>query len=235
MTFQTKFRRASLHLHAYGPGPAGLDGHDRQQRQRHGDPRPRSSGRHVPDPDIAQSTTNPDLVAQSVVNVTITPTQPGITLAVQPDTLLTVPFQGAQLPTAFQAVIHNNGPAAETYNLSFSNIPSGFTLLNSGTTVTIPAGQTGIVGIYLLPTTGQPIPASGYSPFVRHREQHDRPGDHEDAGRVLHRARNGRRGGDRHLRPPEQHSRHPVTATITLQDVGNVPENVSLAATCRRA
>ena len=123
-------------------------------------PAPGLQGGTFPIQIIAQSKTNPDLVAQSVVNVTITPTQPGITLAVQPDTLFTVPFQGAQLPTAFQAVIHNNGPAADTYNLSFSNIPSGFTLLNSGTTVTIPAGQTGIVGIYLVPTTGQ-IPPPG--------------------------------------------------------------------------
>src|SRR5262249_5140047 len=109
---------------------------------------------------VAQSTTNHDLVAQTTVNVTVTPTQPGITLSVVPDPLLTVPFNGAQVPTAFQAVIHNNGPAADTYNLTFSNVPSGFTLLDSGTTVTVPAGQTGIVGVYLQPTSG-PLPAPG--------------------------------------------------------------------------
>src|SRR5208337_258940 len=122
-------------------------------------PAPGLQGGTYPIQIIAQSTTNPDLVVQSVVDVTITTTQPGITLAVQPDNLFTVPFQGAELPTAFRAVIHNNGPAADTYNLSFSNIPSGFTLLNSGTTVTIPAGETGEVGIYLQPNPGQPIPA----------------------------------------------------------------------------
>ena len=73
-------------------------------------PAPGLQGGTFPIQIIAQSTTNPDLVAQSVVNVTITPTQPGITLAVQPDTLFTVPFQGAQLPTAFRAVIQNLGP-----------------------------------------------------------------------------------------------------------------------------
>src|SRR5262249_48313520 len=40
---------------------------------------------------IAQSTTHPDLLAQSVVNVTVTPTQRGIRLSVAPDTLFTVP------------------------------------------------------------------------------------------------------------------------------------------------
>ena len=82
-------------------------------------PAPGLQGGTYPIQIIAQSTTNPDLVAQSVVNVTITPTQPGMTLAVQPDTLFTVPFQGAQLPTAFRAVIHNSGPTADTYNLTF--------------------------------------------------------------------------------------------------------------------
>jgi len=101
---------------------------------------------------IAQSTTNPDLVAQSVIHVTITPTNPGIALAISPDTVFSVPFNGAQLPTAFRATIQNLGPTADTYNLTFSNLPSGFTLLNSGTGVTIPAGQTGIVGLYLVPT-----------------------------------------------------------------------------------
>src|SRR5262249_42230082 len=65
----------------------------------------------------ARSTTNPDLVAQTTVNVTITPSVAGITLAVPPDPLFTVPFNDAQVPTAFQAVIHNNGPTADTFNL----------------------------------------------------------------------------------------------------------------------
>src|SRR5262249_21680232 len=43
---------------------------------------------------IAASTTNPDLVAQAMINVTIAPTQPGITLSVAPDPVLTVLFSG---------------------------------------------------------------------------------------------------------------------------------------------
>jgi uncharacterized membrane protein len=109
---------------------------------------------------IAQSTTNPNLVAQTTVNVAITPTQPGLTLKVNSDPLFTVPFNGAQVPTAFQAVIHNTGPIADTYNLAFSNVPAGFTVLNSGTSLTIPAGQTGTLGIYLQPT-GSQLPAPG--------------------------------------------------------------------------
>ena len=93
--------------------------------------------------------------------MTITPTQPGINFTVASDPQFTVPFNGAQLPTAFRATIQNLGPAADTYNLTFSNVPSGFTLLDSGTSVTVPAGQTGILGIYLQPNTGQPIPPPG--------------------------------------------------------------------------
>ena len=110
---------------------------------------------------IAQSTTNPDLVAQTTVNVTITPTPPGINFNVNPDPIFTVPFNGAQLPSAFRAKIQNLGPAADTYNLTFANVPTGFTLLNSGASVTVPAGQTGILGLYLQPNVGQTIPPPG--------------------------------------------------------------------------
>ncbi len=110
---------------------------------------------------IAESQTDSNLVAQTTVDVTIAPTQPGITLAVNPDPVFSVPYNGAQLPTAFRAVIQNLGPTADTYNLTFSNIPSGFTLVESATSDTVPAGQTGIVGLYLVPNPGQPIPARG--------------------------------------------------------------------------
>ena len=108
-----------------------------------------------------QSTSNPDLVAQTIVNVAITATQPGISLSVNPDTRFTVPFNGAQLPSAFQASIKNLGPATDTYNLTFASVTTGFTLANSGTSVTVPAGQTGILGLYLEPNAGQSLPAPG--------------------------------------------------------------------------
>ena len=108
---------------------------------------------------IGQSASDLGLVAQTEVMVTVKPTTPAISLAVNPDPAILVPYNGAQLPTSFQAVIHNTGPAADTYNLTFSSPPPGFTILDSGTSVTIPAGQTGIVGVYLMPT-GQ-IPAPG--------------------------------------------------------------------------
>ncbi len=110
---------------------------------------------------IAQSQTDSNLEAQTTVNVTIKPTQPGMNLTVASDPIFTVPFNGAQLPTAFRASIQNLGPAADTYNLRFSNVPTGFALLNSGTSVTVPAGETGILGMYLVPNTGQPIPPPG--------------------------------------------------------------------------
>ena len=103
----------------------------------------------------------PDLVVQDQILVSVTAAQPGISLNVDADPLFTVPYHGAQLPTAFRATIQNDGPAAETYNLTFSNVPSGFTLPNSGTSLTIPAGQMGFVGLYLMPNPGQPLPAPG--------------------------------------------------------------------------
>src|SRR5579875_1434759 len=181
---------------------------------------------------IAQSTTNPNLVAQTTVNVAITPTQPGITFSVDPDPLFTMPFNGAQLPTAFQATIHNNGPTADTYNLTFANVPSGFTILNSGTSVTVPAGQTGIVGIYLQPNTGQPIPPPGTqlsftvtatsttNPAITQAQTVNFTVPNVDAVNITN--------------SPSQVSSTPgtgVTDTITLVNNGNVSENVTLAAT----
>ena len=146
---------------------------------------------------IAQSQTDSNLEAQTTVEVTITPTQPGINFSVASDPLFTVPFNGAQLPTAFRATIQNLGPAADTYNLTFSNVPSGFTLLDSGTSVTVPAGQTGILGIYLQPNTGQPIPPPGTQlSFTVTATSTTDLVDHQDADRDLHRARDRRRDRD---------------------------------------
>jgi len=124
-------------------------------------PAPGLQGGTYPIQVIVQSTTNPDLVAQTTVNVTIAPTSPGINFRVTSDPVLTVPFDGAELPTAFQASVQNLGPSADSYNLTFANVPAGFTLLNSGTSVTVLAGQTGILGLYLQPNAGQPIPPVG--------------------------------------------------------------------------
>ena len=124
-------------------------------------PAPGLQGGTYPIQIIAQSQTDSNLEAQTTVEVTITPTQPGMTFAVNPDPEFTVPYDGAQVPTAFRTVIDNTGPAADTYNLSFANVPSGFTLVSSATSVTVPAGETGIVGIYLIPNAGSVLPAPG--------------------------------------------------------------------------
>ncbi|HEY2784103.1 MAG TPA: transglutaminase domain-containing protein [Fimbriiglobus sp.] len=109
---------------------------------------------------VARSTTNADLVAQTIVNVTVSTTLPGVTLGVTPDTIYTVPFNGAEVPTAFRASVQNLGSDADTFDLTFSNLPAGFALQNSGTSVTVPAGQTGIVGLYLQPIGTLPAPGT---------------------------------------------------------------------------
>ncbi len=110
---------------------------------------------------IARSLADPRLVAQAVVDLTVTPTRPAMTLDLESDPQFTVPFNGVQLPTAFLATIRNLGPAVDTYTLSFDDVSGGYTLLNSGTSVTVPAGQAGILGLYLSPTPGQVLPEPG--------------------------------------------------------------------------
>ena len=109
---------------------------------------------------VAQSTTNPELIARDTVNISIGPSATGLNLTVAPDSGLSVPFAGAQLPTAFRALIQNVGPDADTFNLSFASLPTGFDLVTSDTGVTIPAGQAGILGLYLVPS-GVAVPPVG--------------------------------------------------------------------------
>jgi uncharacterized membrane protein len=193
-------------------------------------PAPGLQGGTYPIQIIAQSQTNPNLIAQSTVDVTITPTLPGMTLAVNPDPIFTVPFDGAQVPTAFQAVINNTGPTADSYNLSFSNIPAGFTLLNSGTSVTVPAGQTGIVGVYLQPNGMLPAPGTPLEITVTATSTSD-PSITETVTEhfVMPTVDAVTLVSD----PPTLTSSPGtgVSATVTLQNVGNVPETVSLAST----
>ena len=111
----------------------------------------------------AQSTADPNLVAGALVHVSIAATAPGMTLAVNPDPLFTVPYNGAEVPTAYRAVIQNTGPTVDTYKLTFPTVPAGFSVLESATSVTIPAGATGIVGIYLQPTGVLPAPGTAES------------------------------------------------------------------------
>ncbi|HQU43527.1 MAG TPA: hypothetical protein PK867_11995, partial [Pirellulales bacterium] len=129
-------------------------------------PAPGLQGGTYPIQILAQSATDPDLFAQAIINVTVAPTTPGMTLAVQPDPLLTVPFDGAQVPSAFQSQMQNLGPAADTYDLTFSNVPAGFTVLDSGASVTVPPGQMGILGIYLQPTSKQLPPPGTQESFT---------------------------------------------------------------------
>jgi uncharacterized membrane protein/transglutaminase-like putative cysteine protease len=110
---------------------------------------------------IAQSQADSNLIAQATVDMTVTPTQPGISLAVNPDPEYTVPVNGAEIHTAFRASLENLGPAADTYTLHVANISSGFTLTTTGSSVTVPSGETGILGIYLTPSPGQPLPPPG--------------------------------------------------------------------------
>ncbi|QEH35411.1 Ubp3 associated protein Bre5 [Aquisphaera giovannonii] len=125
---------------------------------------------------IARSVDDPNLVVRRLVEVNVGATAAGMTLSVAPDSLVSVPvdtgtgagatvlgtsFGGVLLPSAYRASVHNAGGSADTYNLTFGGVPSGFTVVSSLAGVTVPAGGTSVVGLYLIPTPGQPLPAPG--------------------------------------------------------------------------
>ena len=114
-----------------------------------------------------RAASDPTVVAAGEIMVSLVPTAPGLAFSIEPDPLFTVPFNGAQLPTAYQAVIRNLGPAAETVTISIPQSPTGFSVLPSVDQVTIPAGETGIVGLYLRPSGMIPSPGT-IAPFTVH-------------------------------------------------------------------
>ena len=180
---------------------------------------------------IAQSTTDPDLISQATVEVTVTPTTPGMTFAINPDPVFTVPFDNAQVPSAFRATIQNTGHAADTYNLTFSTIPAGFALVDSGTSVTVPAGQTGILGLYLQPTGATLPPVGTQVSFTVTATSTKDPSITQtvNVSFTMPAIAAATMTSD-----PVELSTTPgmaTTATITITNVGNVPYNAVLATT----
>jgi hypothetical protein len=108
----------------------------------------------------AISSTDPALAIQASVSITLQGTQPGVTLSVAPDQTFSVPLGNALLPSAYRATIQNTGPAADTFSLTFPTAPAGFTVLDSQTSITIPAGGVAVAGIYLTPSGALPAPGT---------------------------------------------------------------------------
>ena len=98
------------------------------------------------------SQTDPSLVAQAAVLITLSATQPGVTLSIATNSQFSVPVNGALLPSAFNATVQNTGPAADTFNLTFTGVPASFTVLDSASSLMIPPGSVATDGIYLTPT-----------------------------------------------------------------------------------
>lgn len=156
-------------------------------------------------------------------------------ISVMPDTVsadsfFTVPYNGAELPTAFQAHIQNLGMSADTYDISLANLPAGFDALRSVPRITIPPGQIGTVGVYLRPNSA-PLPAPG-TPlnFTFTADSQSNPANSKhinvqfempvvDAVQIS--------------TVPDELNSTPgasVSAVLTLHNVGNVSEGVALSA-----
>ena len=178
----------------------------------------------------AVSQTDPNLVAQAAVLITLGATPPGVTLTVNPDNIFTVPVNGAQLPSAYRAIVQNTGPAADTFNLTFGNITAGFTILDSQTAVTIPAGAIASTGIYLSPTGNLPAPGTQASFTVTAASA---------SNASIHASQNvtftvPAVQGLTLSASPASFSTTPGTAvqsTLTLQSTGNVAVSATLAST----
>jgi len=123
-------------------------------------PAPGVQGGNFPIFVSVRSQSDPTNIAATEATVTVTPTTPALLLSVDPDPQFYLEHNGGQLPTAFRATIQNQGGQPETIDITFPSVPAGFELRTSLPSVTIPAGETGIVGLYLEPTGPLAAPGS---------------------------------------------------------------------------
>ncbi len=127
---------------------------------------------------VAQSATYPDLFVSTVHTVTVAASE-GVALDVNNDPLITVPWGPAaanaapgstnngqlQLPgAAFTIDITNTSSMPHTFDVSVSGLPAGWAILSgaagqTATTLSLPAGGVGQLGLYISPTL--PLPAAG--------------------------------------------------------------------------
>ncbi|MBM3736264.1 MAG: hypothetical protein FJW39_10805 [Acidobacteria bacterium] len=107
----------------------------------------------------AASLTDPNLAAHGEVSVSVGATQPGVTITLSRETMFTLPLGGAELPSGYRAAIRNLGPNTNTFQLSFTGLPSGFTVATGPTTFDLPPGGSANLGFFLDPGTS--LPAAG--------------------------------------------------------------------------
>ncbi|MCB8986976.1 MAG: VCBS repeat-containing protein [Ardenticatenaceae bacterium] len=130
----------------------------------------------------AQSADYPDLFATAQHVVTVTAVD-GVTVTVEPDPTITVPWGPAydvvnfdpavgrlQLPdAAFIANVQNTSSVDRTFNVSVSGLPGGWTILgaqpgSSSLQLPLAAGELARLGLYISPTASLPPVGSAY-PF----------------------------------------------------------------------
>ncbi len=131
----------------------------------------------------AQTLSRPVLIATAVHTVTLEPHQ-GMLLDVAPEPQFTVPWgtvaPGAipgsndgrlQLPgAAFTTIITNTSTVAHTFDINVTGLPDGWLILSGAegeteTSITLPAGGVGQIGLYISPAVSILPPAGTTYPF----------------------------------------------------------------------
>lgn len=178
---------------------------------------------------VAASLAEPRLIAASDVVVSVTATAPGLALAVSADQAYTIPYNGAQVPTSFRATLQNLGPTADTYDLTFPNPPAGFNILRGAESLTVPAGETGISGIYLQPNGVLPAPGTSIS-FTVTATSRTNPLITETRTFTFAMPTVAAVTVDANPVKVSTTPGAPVNAKVVIKNVGNVPYNLAINA-----
>lgn len=154
----------------------------------------------------------------------------GVVVEVVPDPLFTLPVGGALLPTVFRVGIKNSGASTDIFSLNITNVPTGFEAVTSVDQIEIPPGETAEVGLALRPIGVIPAPGADASFSVTATST-----SNPSVTATVNEA----------FSVPEVHSLTligdpllvstipgtPVTVQLSLESVGNVPNNITFDVT----
>ena len=80
---------------------------------------------------------------------------------IEEEPFFTLPIGSAQSPSLYRLLIRNGSSTLKTYSLATLDTPAGFEAITSLSSVTIPAGEVGVVGVILIPAADGSLPAVG--------------------------------------------------------------------------
>lgn len=150
----------------------------------------------------------------------------GVAIGAIPDPVLTVPVNGAQVASVFRVGFRNLGSATDTFTVTASNVPAGFSICQSVPGLQLEPGETGEMTVALIPDGDVP-PSGAPAPFSVTATSTSNPATSATVSPAfsvpaVHALTLSSAPSALATTPGA-----PASATVTVRNAGNVAENVS--------